>query len=117
MGGGTGTGAAPVVAEICYNLGILTVGVVTKPFRFEGTQRMRLANEGIERLKNVVDTLIMIPNQNLFRLANDSTSFMDSFAMADNVLLAGVKSITDLMTTPGLINLEFADVQSVKHGM
>jgi cell division protein FtsZ len=117
MGGGTGTGAAPVVAEICYNLGILTVGVVTKPFRFEGTHRMRLANEGIERLQNVVDTLIMIPNQNLFRLANDSTSFMDSFAMADNVLLAGVKSITDLMTTPGLINLDFADVQSVMHGM
>mmetsp|Transcript_16681 Transcript_16681/g.31600 ORF Transcript_16681/g.31600 Transcript_16681/m.31600 type:complete len:496 (+) Transcript_16681:136-1623(+) len=117
MGGGTGTGAAPVVAEICYNLGILTVGVVTKPFRFEGTHRMRLANEGIERLRPVVDTLIMIPNQNLFRLANDSTSFMDSFAMADNVLLAGVKSITDLMTTPGLINLDFADVQSVMHGM
>eukprot|EP00979_Chaetoceros_neogracilis_P006626 scaffold1345_cov265-Chaetoceros_neogracile.AAC.6 len=117
MGGGTGTGAAPVVAEICYNLGILTVGVVTKPFRFEGTHRMRLANEGIARLKDTVDTLIMIPNQNLFQLANDSTSFMDSFAMADNVLLAGVKSITDLMTTPGLINLDFADVQSVMHGM
>ena len=117
MGGGTGTGAAPVVAEICYNLGILTVGVVTKPFRFEGTHRMRLANEGVGRLKEVVDTLIMIPNQNLFHLANDNTSFMDSFAMADNVLLAGVRSITDLMTTPGLINLDFADVQSVMHGM
>lgn len=117
MGGGTGTGAAPVVAEICYNLGILTVGVVTKPFRFEGTHRMRLANEGIGRLQEVVDTLIMIPNQNLFMLANDQTSFMDSFAMADNVLLAGVRSITDLMTTPGLINLDFADVQSVMHGM
>lgn len=117
MGGGTGTGAAPVVAEVCYNLGILTVGVVTKPFRFEGTHRMRLANEGISRLESVVDTLIMIPNQNLFQLANDQTSFMDSFAMADNVLLAGVKSITDLMTTPGLINLDFADVQSVMHGM
>jgi cell division protein FtsZ len=117
MGGGTGTGAAPVVAEVCYNLGILTVGVVTKPFRFEGTHRMRLANEGIGRLKEVVDTLIMIPNQNLFHLANDDTSFMDSFAMADNVLLAGVRSITDLMTTPGLINLDFADVQSVMHGM
>eukprot|EP00555_Chaetoceros_dichaeta_P014947 CAMPEP_0198255154 /NCGR_PEP_ID=MMETSP1447-20131203/5348_1 /TAXON_ID=420782 /ORGANISM="Chaetoceros dichaeta, Strain CCMP1751" /LENGTH=537 /DNA_ID=CAMNT_0043941469 /DNA_START=199 /DNA_END=1812 /DNA_ORIENTATION=- len=117
MGGGTGTGAAPVVAEVCYNLGILTVGVVTKPFRFEGTQRMRLANEGIGRLREVVDTLIVIPNQNLFHLANDQTSFVDSFAMADNVLLAGVKSITDLMTTPGLINLDFADVQSVMSGM
>lgn len=117
MGGGTGTGAAPVVAEICYNLGILTVGVVTKPFRFEGTQRMRLANEGIARLQDVVDTLIMIPNQNLFHLATDQTSFVESFAMADNVLLAGVRSITDLMTTPGLINLDFADVQSVMHGM
>jgi len=117
MGGGTGTGAAPVVAELCYNLGILTVGVVTKPFRFEGTQRMRLANEGIGQLKEVVDTLIVIPNQNLFALANNDTSFVDSFAMADNVLLAGVKSITDLMTTPGLINLDFADVQSVMHGM
>ena len=117
MGGGTGTGAAPVVAELCYNLGILTVGVVTKPFRFEGSHRMRLANEGIDRLSSVVDTLIVIPNQNLFALANDSTSFMDSFQMADNVLLAGVKSITDLMTSPGLINLDFADVQSVMHGM
>jgi len=117
MGGGTGTGAAPVVAEVCYNLGILTVGVVTKPFRFEGTQRMRLANEGVMRLREVVDTLIVIPNQNLFHLANDQTSFVDSFAMADNVLLAGVKSITDLMTTPGLINLDFADVQSVMSGM
>lgn len=117
MGGGTGTGAAPVVAEICYNLGILTVGVVTKPFRFEGTQRMRLADEGITRLRGVVDTLIVIPNQNLFHLATDQTSFVDSFAMADNVLLAGVRSITDLMTTPGLINLDFADVQSVMSGM
>lgn len=117
MGGGTGTGAAPVVAEICYNLGILTVGVITKPFRFEGTHRMRLANEGIDRLEKVVDTLIVIPNQNLFAMANDQTSFMDAFGMADNVLMAGVKSITDLMTTPGLINLDFADVQSVMHGM
>jgi len=117
MGGGTGTGAAPVVAEVCYNLGILTVGVVTKPFRFEGTHRMRLAKEGISRLEKVVDTLIVIPNQNLFLMANDQTSFMDAFNMADNVLLGGVKSITDLMTTPGLINLDFADVQSVMHGM
>jgi cell division protein FtsZ len=113
MGGGTGTGAAPVVAELCYNLGILTVGVITKPFRFEGTHRMRLANEGIDRMEKVVDTMIVIPNQNLFAMANDQTSFMDAFGMADNVLLAGVKSITDLMTTPGLINLDFADVQSV----
>jgi len=117
MGGGTGTGAAPVVAEVCYNLGILTVGVVTKPFRFEGTHRMRLAEEGISRLTQVVDTLIAIPNQNLFHLATPQTSFVDSFAMADDVLLAGVRSITDLMTTPGLINLDFADVQSVMHGM
>jgi len=117
MGGGTGTGAAPVIAEICYNLGILTVGVVTKPFFFEGTHRMQLANEGISRLRDVVDTLIVIPNQNLFKLASDKTSFMESFAMADDVLLAGVRSITDLMTTPGLINLDFADVQSVMHGM
>lgn len=117
MGGGTGTGAAPIVAEVCYNLGILTVGVITKPFRFEGTHRMRLANEGIDRLEKVVDTLIVIPNQNLFALANDQTSFMDAFGIADNVLLAGVKSITDLMTTPGLINLDFADVQSVMVGL
>ena len=117
MGGGTGTGAAPVVAEMCYNVGILTVGVVTKPFRFEGTQRMRLANEGIARLQDVVETFIMMPDQNLLHLATDQTSFVESFAMADNVLLAGVRSITDLMTTPGLINLDFADVQSVMHGM
>jgi len=117
MGGGTGTGAAPVVAEICYNLGILTVGVVTKPFSFEGNHRMRLADEGITVLRRVVDTLIVIPNQNLFHLVDKSTSFMDSFAIADDVLLAGVKSITDLMTMPGLINLDFADVQSVMHGM
>lgn len=117
MGGGTGTGAAPVVAELCYNLGILTVAVVTKPFRFEGTHRMRLADEGIRRLTEVVDTQIVVPNQNLFKLAADKTSFVDAFAMADDVLLAGVKSITDLMTTPGLINLDFADVQSVMHGM
>lgn len=113
MGGGTGTGAAPVVAELCYDMGILTVGVITKPFRFEGTHRMRLALEGIERLEKVVDTMIVIPNQNLFAMATDQTSFMDAFGIADNVLLAGVKSITDLMTAPGLINLDFADVQSV----
>jgi len=117
MGGGTGTGAAPVVAEICYNAGILTVGVVTNPFRFEGTHRKRLAKEGIERLAQVVDTMIVIPNENLFGLVDESTSLINSFALADDVLLAGVKSVTDLMTSPGLINLDFADVQSVMHGM
>ena len=117
MGGGTGTGAAPVVAGLCYDLGILTVSVVTTPFRFEGTHRKRLALEGVERLKDVSDTLIVVPNQNLFRLVGEKTSFVDSFRLADNVLLAGVRSITDLMTSPGLINLDFADVQSVMHGM
>lgn len=117
MGGGTGTGAAPVVAGLCYDLGILTVSVVTTPFRFEGTHRKRLAMEGVDRLKQVSDTLICVPNQNLFRLVGEKTSFVDSFKLADNVLLAGVRSITDLMTSPGLINLDFADVQSVMHGM
>jgi cell division protein FtsZ len=117
MGGGTGTGAAPVIAEICYELDILTVAVVTLPFAFEGTHRTRLAMEGIARLQSVVDTLIVIPNQNLFQLASKETSFVDAFSMADDVLLGGVKSITDLMTSPGLINLDFADVQSVMHGM
>jgi len=117
MGGGTGTGAAPVVAEICYDLGALTVGAVTRPFRFEGTHRAKLAEEGIVRLREVVDTLIVVPNQNLFQMAGKQTSMLDSFAMADDVLLGGVRSITDLMTSPGLINLDFADVQSVMHGM
>lgn len=111
MGGGTGTGAAPVVADICYEMGILTVGVVTLPFSFEGTHRRRLALEGVERLQSVVDTLIVIPNQNLFQIAGPETTFVDAFQMADDVLLGGVKSITDLMTSPGLINLDFADVQ------
>jgi len=117
MGGGTGTGATPIISELCYENEILTVAVVTKPFRFEGTHRMRLANEGISRLKNIADTLIVIPNQNLFTVSNENTSFIDAFQLADDVLLAGVKSITDLMTTPGLINLDFADVQSVMSGM
>lgn len=117
MGGGTGTGAAPVVAEICYEAGILTVAVVTHPFRFEGTHRRKLAQEGVERLAPVVDTMIVIPNQNLFELVDENTSLIQSFSLADDVLLAGVKSVTDLMTTPGLINLDFADVQSVMHGM
>jgi len=117
MGGGTGTGAAPVVAERAFEMGILTVAVVTLPFAFEGTHRTRLAMEGIDRLEKVVDTLICIPNQNLFALADEATTFVNSFRMADDVLLGGVKSITDLMTSPGLINLDFADVQSVMHGM
>mmetsp|Transcript_22878 Transcript_22878/g.26077 ORF Transcript_22878/g.26077 Transcript_22878/m.26077 type:complete len:454 (-) Transcript_22878:58-1419(-) len=117
MGGGTGTGAAPVVADIGYNMGILTVAVVTLPFTFEGTHRRRLALEGVQRLQEVVDTIIVIPNQNLFSLATPETGFVEAFGMADDVLLGGVKSITDLMTSPGLINLDFADVQSVMHGM
>ena len=117
MGGGTGTGAAPVVAQLCYELGILTVGVVTVPFHFEGSHRMNLAQEGLARLQDTVDTLIVIPNQNLFALATEQTSFLEAFQMADDVLLAGVKSITDLMTTPGLINLDFADVQSIMQEM
>jgi cell division GTPase FtsZ len=111
MGGGTGTGAAPVVAGLCYDLGILTVSVVTTPFRFEGSHRRRLAMEGVDRLKNVSDTLIVVPNQNLFRLVKETTSFVESFRLADDVLLAGVRSVTDLMTNPGMINLDFADVQ------
>jgi len=117
MGGGTGTGAAPVVADLCYSAGVLTVGVVTKPFMFEGTHRMRLAKEGIEKMESVVDTMLVIPNQNLFNLVDQKTTFIDSFKIADDVLLAGVRGITDLMTSPGLINLDFADVQSVMHGM
>lgn len=109
MGGGTGTGASPVIAKLCYDLGVLTVGVVTKPFIFEGRHRMRLALSGLDELKKVVDTLLVIPNQNLFHVVQEHTSFVDSFAMADNVLLEGVRGITDLMTCPGLINLDFAD--------
>jgi len=117
MGGGTGTGAAPVVAELCYNANILTVAVVTKPFLFEGAHRMRIAEEGLERLRDVVDTLIVIPNQNIFALADENTTFKESFTLADDVLLDGVKSITDLMTSAGSINLDFADVQTIMHGM
>ena len=113
MGGGTGTGAAPVVARIARELGILTVGVVTKPFQFEGVHRMRIAEAGIEELAQCVDTLIIIPNQNLFRVANEKTTFADAFKMADDVLYSGVRSVTDLMMMPGLINLDFADVQTV----
>ena len=113
MGGGTGTGGAPVIAQACRDQGILTVGVVTKPFHFEGTTRMKIAEGGIEELQNFVDTLIIIPNQNLFRVANEKTTFADAFAMADDVLHSGVRGITDLMVMPGLINLDFADVKTV----
>ncbi|WP_127598999.1 cell division protein FtsZ [Nitratireductor alexandrii] len=117
MGGGTGTGAAPVVAQAAREKGILTVGVVTKPFHFEGQRRMKIADHGIEELQKSVDTLIVIPNQNLFRIANDKTTFADAFAMADQVLYSGVACITDLMVKEGLINLDFADVRSVMREM
>ncbi len=113
MGGGTGTGAAPVIARIARERGILTVGVVTKPFHFEGAHRMRLAESGIAELQQYVDTLIIIPNQNLFRIANEKTTFADAFKMADDVLHSGVRGVTDLMVMPGLINLDFADIRSV----
>ena len=117
MGGGTGTGAAPVVARAARERGVLTVGVVTKPFAFEGQKRMRSADEGIAELQNNVDTLIVIPNQNLFLIANQQTTFKQAFAMADQVLNQGVSSITDLMILPGLINLDFADVRTVMNEM
>jgi cell division protein FtsZ len=117
MGGGTGTGAAPVIARVAREMGILTVGVVTKPFQFEGARRMRVAEAGIEELQKSVDTLIIIPNQNLFRVANEKTTFADAFAMADQVLYSGVACITDLMVKEGLINLDFADVRSVMSEM
>ncbi|WP_300555781.1 cell division protein FtsZ [Maricaulis sp.] len=117
MGGGTGTGAAPVVAQAARELGILTVGVVTKPFHFEGTRRMKLAENGIEQLQEHVDTLIVIPNQNLFRIATEKTTFAEAFSMADEVLHSGVRGITDLMVMPGLINLDFADVRAVMNEM
>ncbi len=117
MGGGTGTGAAPVVARAARELGILTVGVVTKPFQFEGTRRLRMADAGISELQQSVDTLIVIPNQNLFRIATENTGFADAFGMADQVLYSGVACITDLMVKPGLINLDFADVRAVMRGM
>ncbi|GGE47268.1 cell division protein FtsZ [Actibacterium pelagium] len=117
MGGGTGTGAAPIIAQAARELGVLTVGVVTKPFQFEGSKRMRQAEEGVEALQKVVDTLIIIPNQNLFRLANEKTTFTEAFSMADDVLYQGVKGVTDLMVRPGLINLDFADVRAVMDEM
>ncbi|HEC14146.1 MAG TPA: cell division protein FtsZ [Rhodospirillales bacterium] len=117
MGGGTGTGAGPVIARTAREHGILTVGVVTKPFDFEGAHRMHLAEEGIKELEQYVDTLIVIPNQNLFRVANEKTTFADAFNMADEVLYSGVRGITDLMVMPGLINLDFADIRSVMSEM
>src|ERR1700758_3218009 len=117
MGGGTGTGAAPVVARVARELGILTVGVVTKPFQFEGQRRMKVAESGIGELQKHVDTLLIIPNQNLFRVANEKTTFADAFAMADQVLYSGVACITDLMVKEGLINLDFADVRAVMREM
>ena len=117
MGGGTGTGAAPTIAKMAREKGILTIGVVTKPFQFEGGRRMKLAEEGIVELSNYVDTLIIIPNQNLFRIANERTTFADAFAMADEVLHSGVRGVTDLMMLPGLVNLDFADVRTVMSEM
>ncbi|MBV7379021.1 cell division protein FtsZ [Maritimibacter dapengensis] len=117
MGGGTGTGAAPIIAQAARELGVLTVGVVTKPFQFEGAKRMRQAEDGVDALQKMVDTLIIIPNQNLFRLANEKTTFTEAFSMADDVLYQGVKGVTDLMVRPGLINLDFADVRAVMDEM
>lgn len=117
MGGGTGTGAAPVIAKVAREQGILTVGVVTKPFHFEGSHRMRIAEYGLQEMQKHVDTLIIIPNQNLFRIANEKTTFADAFKMADDVLHAGVRGVTDLMIMPGLINLDFADVRTVMSEM
>ncbi len=117
MGGGTGTGAAPVIAKLAREKGILTVGVVTKPFHFEGSQRMKLAEKGLAELQQYVDTLLTIPNQNLFRIANEKTTFADAFKMADDVLYAGVRGVTDLMVQPGLINLDFSDVKTVMSEM
>jgi len=117
MGGGTGTGAAPVIAKAARERGILTVAIVTKPFQFEGSKRMKLADEGIDSLYSCVDTLIVIPNQNLFRVATENTTMADAFGMADEVLNSGVRGVTDLMVVPGLINLDFADVRTVMDEM
>jgi cell division protein FtsZ len=117
MGGGTGTGAAPVIARAAQEMGILTVAVVTKPFGFEGARRMALADLGLVEIRDNVDTMIVVPNQNLFRIANDRTTFAEAFRMADDVLYSGVRGITDLMVMPGLINLDFADVGSIMRGM
>ena len=110
---GTGTGAAPVIAKAARDNGVLTVGVVTKPFSFEGAKRMDIAEAGLNELQQYVDTLLVIPNQNLFRVANENTTFADAFKMADDVLYSGVRGVTDLMVMPGLINLDFADIRSI----
>jgi len=117
MGGGTGTGAAPIIARAAQEMGILTIAVITKPFGFEGAHRMRLAEEGLAKMRGHVDTMIVVPNQNLFRIANDKTTFADAFRMADDVLYSGVRGITDLIVMPGLINLDFADVSAIMRGM
>ncbi len=117
MGGGTGTGAAPVIAKAAHDQGILTIGVVTKPFGFEGAHRMTTAEGGLKNIRAAVDTLIVVPNQNLFRIANERTTFAEAFRMADDVLYSGVRGITDLMIMPGLINLDFADVRTIMKGM
>lgn len=117
MGGGTGTGAAPIIARAAQEMGILTIAVVTKPFSFEGAHRMKLAEDGLARIRAYVDTMIVVPNQNLFRIANDRTTFADAFRMADDVLYSGVRGITDLIVMPGLINLDFADVGAIMRGM
>ncbi len=117
MGGGTGTGAAPIIAEAARARGILTVGVVTKPFHFEGAHRMRSAEDGLKNMETVVDTLIVIPNQNLFRIANEKTTFSEAFRLADSVLQSGVRGVTDLMVLPGLINLDFNDIRNVMEEM
>ena len=117
LGGGTGTGAAPVIAKAARDIGVLTVGVVTKPFSFEGAKRMDIAEAGLDELQQYVDTLLVIPNQNLFRVANENTTFADAFKMADDVLYSGVRGVTDLMVMPGLINLDFADIRSIMSEM
>ena len=117
MGGGTGTGAAAVIARVAKELGILTVGIVTKPFHFEGARRMRIAEAGIAEVRKHVDTLIVIPNQNLFRIANEKTTFAEAFVLADQVLYSGVACIVDLIIKEGLINLDFADVRTIMSGM
>ncbi|MBT4878247.1 MAG: cell division protein FtsZ [Alphaproteobacteria bacterium] len=117
MGGGTGTGAAPAIAKLCREVGILTVGVITKPFHFEGSFRMKAAENGVSEMQKHVDTLICIPNQNLFHKANEQTTFADAFSMVDDILYSGIKGVTDLMTMPGLINLDFADIRAIMGGM
>ena len=117
MGGGTGTGAAHVIARAAKELNILTVGVVTLPFLYEGPSRMRRAQQGLEELRKHVDTIIVIPNQNLFKIANEQTTFKESFNLSNNVLMHGVQSVTDLMVRPGIINLDFADVETVMASM